>query len=173
MTTDHCHPRKPLDSADQCRAMSDLDDVDRRILHLLQRDARKYTTTEIGEEIGVSSSTVSNRMQKLEEAGVIEGYQPIINYGKAGYPFFALIVCTAPPGEREALADDALDIYGVVNVRLFISGKYNFRVAVVGETPADIADAEKELHALGLTIEETPMLEREYDQPFNHFGIPK
>lgn len=37
-----------------------VDNVDMGILHLLQQDARSNTTSMIGEEVGVSSSTVGN-----------------------------------------------------------------------------------------------------------------
>ena len=57
-----------------------LDDVDRGILYALQRDARNVT---IAEEVDVSASTVRNRIGRLEDIGVIEGYYPKINSERA------------------------------------------------------------------------------------------
>ncbi|MEA5388099.1 winged helix-turn-helix transcriptional regulator [Haloarculaceae archaeon H-GB11] len=62
-----------------------LDEVDRSILHQLQLNARQ-TDTEIAEKVDVTSTTVRNRLDKLEEKGVIRGYYPEINYEQAGYP---------------------------------------------------------------------------------------
>lgn len=56
-----------------------LDDVDRSILHQLQLNARQ-TDTEIAEKVDVTSTTVRNRLDKLEGKGVIRGYHPEINY---------------------------------------------------------------------------------------------
>jgi len=46
-----------------------LDETDRRILSVLQRDART-SMRKISKEVGVSLGTVSNRVRKLEGAGV-------------------------------------------------------------------------------------------------------
>lgn len=62
-----------------------IDDIDRSILHQLQLDARQ-TDTEIGRKVDVTSTTVRNRLDKLERNGVIQGYHPEINYERAGYP---------------------------------------------------------------------------------------
>ena len=94
-----------------------LDDVDRGILHALQQDARSSTAAEMGETVGVSASTVRNRIQRLEEAGVITGYNPDIDYEQANYQLHVIIVCRAPPSERSELADRVMDVTGVVTVR--------------------------------------------------------
>jgi DNA-binding Lrp family transcriptional regulator len=51
--------------------LSPLDDVDRGILQLLQRDTRNATAVEMGAQIGVSDGTVRNRIAKLEREGII------------------------------------------------------------------------------------------------------
>jgi len=50
-----------------------IDEVDRSILHQLQLNARQ-TDTEIAEKVDVTSTTVRNRLDKLEDGGVIRGY---------------------------------------------------------------------------------------------------
>jgi DNA-binding Lrp family transcriptional regulator len=40
----------------------------------------------------VSASTVRNRIDRLEEAGVIEGYYPKINYERANFPLHVLLL---------------------------------------------------------------------------------
>jgi DNA-binding Lrp family transcriptional regulator len=55
-----------------------MDDLDVRILNLLNENARK-SFRQIARELKVSMSTVSNRVRKLEEEGVIKGYAPILD----------------------------------------------------------------------------------------------
>ncbi|MEE3304302.1 MAG: winged helix-turn-helix transcriptional regulator, partial [Candidatus Thermoplasmatota archaeon] len=54
-----------------------LDETDRSIIEVLERDART-SLRRIAEEVGVSLGTVSNRVKKLEENGVIKGYRVIL-----------------------------------------------------------------------------------------------
>lgn len=55
-----------------------LDDIDNKILNLLQKNGR-MSYSEIGEEIGLSRTSAKNRIKELEEKGIISGYQAIIN----------------------------------------------------------------------------------------------
>ena len=50
-----------------------IDDTDRRILAVLLADARTSMRS-IAEEVGVALGTVSNRVKRMEEMGVIHGY---------------------------------------------------------------------------------------------------
>jgi len=50
-----------------------MDDLDRRILSILRRDART-PYTEIADRVGTSEGTVRNRVDRLTEAGVIERF---------------------------------------------------------------------------------------------------
>jgi DNA-binding Lrp family transcriptional regulator len=67
-----------------------LDDLDLRILRLLNADARK-SFREIAKAVDASLSTVSNRVRKLEEEGIIMGYAPILNEGRLGYDVLAVV----------------------------------------------------------------------------------
>ncbi|MFC7069560.1 Lrp/AsnC family transcriptional regulator [Halobaculum lipolyticum] len=50
-----------------------MDDLDRRILNLLRRDART-PYTEIAEQVGTSEGTVRNRVDRMTNEGVIERF---------------------------------------------------------------------------------------------------
>lgn len=50
-----------------------MDDLDRRLISLLRRDARE-SVADLAAALGVSRGTVANRMRRLEEARVIQGY---------------------------------------------------------------------------------------------------
>jgi len=111
-----------------------LDDLDRTIIYCLQEDARKTSASEIADKAGVSASTVRNRIRNLEESGILTGYRPEVNYEAASYQLQTLIVCTAPIPDREALAQKALEVSGVVAVREVMTGTENVHVeAMVGQ----------------------------------------
>lgn len=54
------------------------------ILEELQKNSRS-PLTELSKKVGLSSPTVAERIQKLESAGIINGYNAIINMGVLGY----------------------------------------------------------------------------------------
>ncbi len=67
-----------------------VDDLDRKIIALLQKNAR-LSYREMARELNVAVGTVYNRIKKLEEEGVIKGYAPILDYEKLGFGLTALI----------------------------------------------------------------------------------
>ena len=70
--------------------MSRIDEIDVRILQLLQ-DRGRIKRNEIAEKVSLSVPSVSERMKKLEERGIIEGYKAIVNARRVGYDIAAFI----------------------------------------------------------------------------------
>jgi len=66
------------------------ENLDQKILNALLDDGRASLRS-LGEDLDVSVTTISNHISKLEDEGVIEGYAPIVNYGKLGYDVTAII----------------------------------------------------------------------------------
>jgi Lrp/AsnC family transcriptional regulator for asnA, asnC and gidA len=67
-----------------------LDDLDRQILRLLTKNAR-LSFREIAVKIGVSTSTVSARVKRLEDSHLVRGYIPDIDSRAMGYELTAII----------------------------------------------------------------------------------
>ena len=67
-----------------------LDAIDRKILALLQRDAR-LTTQEIADEVGLTMSPCHRRIKLMEQAGIIERYVAIVNQRAVGLPVSVFI----------------------------------------------------------------------------------
>ena len=67
-----------------------LDDIDRRILALLQADC-KTPLAKIGEKVGLSAPSVVERVRKLEADGFITGYHANIDARKLGVDITAFI----------------------------------------------------------------------------------
>lgn len=66
------------------------DELDVKILSILSKDAR-VSYREIALKLNVAPGTIINRIIKMTEAGIIKGYTPLLDYGKLGYGFTALI----------------------------------------------------------------------------------
>ncbi len=67
-----------------------LDEIDTQILELLQDNGR-MKRNEIAEHVGLSLPSVSERMRKLEERGVIEGYHASLSPKRLNYDIAAFI----------------------------------------------------------------------------------
>ncbi|QLK27453.1 Lrp/AsnC family transcriptional regulator [Natrinema zhouii] len=149
----------------------EIDSTDRAILYLLQAESRAdFTHDDIAERIDVSSSTVSNRIQRLEEDGVLEKFDPVIDYEAAGVPHHILFVCTAPIAERKTLCKEVIEVSNVVNTRELLTGSKNLHVEAIGMKAEDIEAVTEDLDALGLEINGSEILRTEYSRPFDHFG---
>lgn len=150
---------------------SELDDVDRGILHMLQQDARNHSASLIADEVGVAPNTVRNRIERLEENGVIQGYHPQIDYERAGFQLRVVFLCTARVSDRGDLADRALDVEGVVGVTEILSGTENLLVETVSDTSDDLTRIAAEFEELGLDIRDERFAKNTRVQPFDNFGV--
>jgi Lrp/AsnC family leucine-responsive transcriptional regulator len=72
-----------------------LDPTDLKILGLLEKDAR-LSNQAIGEAVGLTASSVFERVKKLEKKGVIRGYAALVDPAAVGRPI-AADICRAEP----------------------------------------------------------------------------
>jgi DNA-binding Lrp family transcriptional regulator len=155
--------------ASMAAMVHNLDDVDRGVLHLLQENARGATAAEMADMVGTSASTVRNRIDYLEE-GVIRGYHPEIDYEEAGFDLHLFIVCRARVAKRPEMAEGALGLPGVINVRELTTGTNNVHIEAVA-VDSDAADETLTgIEELGLDIVSSQIIKDYHVQPFNHFG---
>lgn len=87
--------------------MTTLDEIDRKILDLLQRDAR-MTNVAIAAEVGLTAPSVLERIRKLEQRGVIQGYTAKINPAALGKILTAFIRLLVAYDEKYAAGIEAL-----------------------------------------------------------------
>lgn len=91
-----------------------MDDVDRRILDLLQTDAR-LTQAQIARKVGLSQPSVAERIRKLEEQRVITGYAAKVDPRKLGKDITAFIgVGIEHPRHFEAFTKKVLELEEVL-----------------------------------------------------------
>ncbi|MDX1690974.1 MAG: Lrp/AsnC family transcriptional regulator [Acidimicrobiia bacterium] len=67
-----------------------MDELDRKILVALADDARR-PLSRVAEELGVGSTTVHQRVRRMEERGVIVGSRLLVDWEAVGLPVVALV----------------------------------------------------------------------------------
>jgi len=106
-----------------------LDDLDWRILQVLQENA-KQTYMETGHHLQVAHSTVHDRIKKMEEQGIIKKYTAIVNLERAGAKYITAImtVFTDPKesgnvAERLSRYEAVLEVFTSLSEELLIIAK--------------------------------------------------
>ncbi len=95
-----------------------IDNLNWNILKSLQTNARQ-SNTEIGRQVGISSPAVSERIKKMEDAGIIRGYHAHISPIETGYQLKAIITLRAFMGmlkpflEKVKTYDEVLNCYRI------------------------------------------------------------
>ena len=69
---------------------NELDNTDHQIIKQLQQDGRK-SYRQIAKELNLSVGTITNRVQKLKQEGIIKGFQLELDYGLLGYTIETVI----------------------------------------------------------------------------------
>jgi Lrp/AsnC family transcriptional regulator, leucine-responsive regulatory protein len=77
-----------------------IDDIDCQILHLLQEDCR-LSNAALAEAVGLTASSVFERVKKLEKRGIIQKYVAVVDAAALGQPITAFIRLTiaTPPAD--------------------------------------------------------------------------
>ena len=83
-----------------------VDDTNRRLLAELQQDAR-LSLAELGRRVGLSSPAVAERLQRLEQLGVIRGYHAEVDPRALGLSLTAIIRVRPAPGQLANVAEVA------------------------------------------------------------------
>jgi len=147
-----------------------LDEIDKRVLYHLARDARNTSAPDVAEEVNVSPGTIRNRIAQLEERGIIEGYHADIDYERAEGMLRNRFKCTTGAADRGKLAKRVLQIPGVVNVREIMTGRDDLEVVAVGHDTADLTRIGDAILELGVDIEDQDIVKREHFSPYRPYG---
>lgn len=95
--------------------MRQLDDTDREIIRLLVEDARR-PYNEIAETVGLSPPTVSDRVERLREIGIIRRFTADLDQGILIDGLSLLVTVNAKPGHVDAIKDSLGSFDGVEHV---------------------------------------------------------
>jgi len=120
-----------------------LDETDRRIIEVLERDART-SLRKIAGEVGVALGTVSNRVRKMEEKGIITGYRVMLDSDRVGWGLTVVIGLRINKGLlieiQEKIAKDPR-VFGVYDV----TGDFDSMVVARARDRRDLDDLSKNL----------------------------
>ncbi len=94
-------------------SLKEIDAINRRLLEELQRDPR-LTMAELGRRIGMSSPAVTERVHRLEEVGVIQGYRLELHPAALGLPIAAYVRIRPNPGQLSRVTELARRISEIV-----------------------------------------------------------
>ncbi|MEC0238107.1 Lrp/AsnC family transcriptional regulator [Paenibacillus kribbensis] len=122
-----------------------LDDIDHKIMQLLQHDAR-ISISQISKEISMSQPSVKERMVKLEEKGVISGYSAVFNLRELdrGTTTFILLK-TEQCQELVDFCEEAKEVTDLFR----ISGEFNYLIKIQTASVEEIAEFQDSLVKLG------------------------
>ncbi|NMR20736.1 Lrp/AsnC family transcriptional regulator [Cellulomonas fimi] len=130
--------RPPAASPSHVRAVA-LDDVDRRLVRLLEEDARMPNNA-LAAAVGVAPSTCLARVRALRERGVIRGFHAEIDPAAVGRGLQAMIAVRMQAGARAQLRDfarrvadrpEVMDLY-------FVAGADDFLIHVAVKDTATL-----------------------------------
>ncbi|WP_123535247.1 Lrp/AsnC family transcriptional regulator [Halosimplex salinum] len=94
---------------------ADMDDTDRRIIGALLQNGRA-SASELAEHAEIATATAAKRLQRLEEEGVIGGYQPEVDYESFGYEVTAVFRLDVDGTGLATVVDDLRDTGHMVGV---------------------------------------------------------
>jgi Lrp/AsnC family leucine-responsive transcriptional regulator len=106
-----------------------MDTHDLQILQLIQSDNRR-SAAEIGQEIGLSVSAVSDRLRRLNASGAVVGNRAVIEPARVGITVCAFIFVDLEPRADEALFAAALRSFAEVQEAHHITGPHSWMVKV-------------------------------------------
>ncbi len=141
-----------------------MDHIDRKLLSLLQENAR-YSLKQLSEIVYLSSPAVAARIERLERDNMIVGYHAEANLEKLGYHITAFINIQIPPKNKPAFVEFIKKVSNVLECDL-VSGSYTMMVKAVFPSTSDLDSFITQLQFYGPT--ETHIV---FSEPVPHRGI--
>lgn len=128
---------------------SSVDKIGMNILRELQMNARS-TFSEIGRRVGLSSPAVAERIYKMEEAGIINGYHADINPSTFGQNILAFIMLTTQPEKYQKIYSFAEKQQEIIECH-HISGNESLILKIVSDSISQLNSMVEKLSKFGET----------------------
>jgi len=106
-----------------------IDELNWKILQCIQNNARE-TFAEIGRKVGLTPPAVAERIKKMEDLGIIEGYKAKVSHARAGYQLRAIITLRAFMGKLKPFLEMVKTFDEVINCYR-ITGNENIIMEVI------------------------------------------
>ena len=127
-----------------------LDDINRRLLAQLQHDPR-LTMSALARLVGMSSPAVTERVQRMERAGVIRGYRLDVDPAALGLPVTAWVRVRPGPAQLAKVADLAAGLPNVSECHR-ITGEDCFLIKLHAATIDSLTDTLDKILLYGQTV---------------------
>ncbi|MCE8006819.1 Lrp/AsnC family transcriptional regulator [Aestuariivita sp.] len=130
--------------------MSDLDDLDRKLLTALAHDARQSAGA-LARRFGVSQPAAWRRIKRLQEAGILAGRRLMLDADKLGYGVTVFLGIKLATKGRVSLDDFERAVSAIPEVQTVehVLGLYDYRLRVVAR---DLPDFERILRRRIMTL---------------------
>ena len=106
-----------------------IDELNWKILKQLQNNARE-SFANIGRKVGLTPPAVAERIKKMEDVGIIDGYKAIVSHTQTGYQLKAIITLRAFMGKLKPFLEAVKLFEEVINCYR-ITGNENIIMEVV------------------------------------------
>lgn len=126
-----------------------MDSTDIRILKILQQEAR-ISMKELGLRVNLTSPAVSERIKRLEESGVIEGYAAIVNPKKLKLHVEAIVHVSMKVSAHERFKKLAMEEREIIECH-HVTGEDCMTVKVVCEDTHRLEEILDKIQAIGDT----------------------
>jgi Lrp/AsnC family transcriptional regulator for asnA, asnC and gidA len=113
-----------------------LDDTDKKILKIINKDSRT-PYKQISKELNVSIGTIHNRIEKLTKKGVIKKFTTSMDYNKIGYNLTAIIGIKIKGGQIKKLKNKTIDNNSIIAL-YDITGKYDALIIAKFKNTSDL-----------------------------------
>ena len=116
--------------------MMTMDDIDRKILKILQANARTSLKT-IAEKTFLSSPAVSARIEKMERDKIITGYHAMVDPMKLGYHIIAFINLDVLPEDKPKFYAYASEVPNVLECNC-VTGEFSMLMKVAFQSTVEL-----------------------------------
>jgi Lrp/AsnC family transcriptional regulator, leucine-responsive regulatory protein len=127
-----------------------LDDVNLKILNILQTDAR-MPVKQIASEVCLSAPAVSARIARMEHDKLISGYQLKLDYHQFGYFIKAFINLAVEPKQKPEFYPYIKSVANVIECNC-VTGDYSMLIEVVFRKTEELDHFVNELQRFGKTL---------------------
>ncbi|ACP34330.1 transcriptional regulator, AsnC family [Sulfolobus islandicus Y.G.57.14] len=114
-----------------------LDDIDKKILNILQQDSR-IPFSRLAKMLNLSEATIYVRIKRLKENGVIRGFYTEIDFDKIGLSVVAFILIKADPKKYDNILKQLVEMKEIYEI-YDVTGEYYAVLKVRVPTREDLA----------------------------------
>ncbi|MBI4144079.1 Lrp/AsnC family transcriptional regulator [Candidatus Woesearchaeota archaeon] len=148
-------PEKDIVLQKQKQTELEADNIDMKILKTIANHG-DIPLHELGMKVGLSADGAKYRLKKLQQAGIIKGFVPVINYDVIGYNVYAILLSIKEfDSKREATLQEFLNSNNDILWGVKAIGKYNVLLYICTTNPDDLVKTTTALrsHFAGLISE--------------------